>query len=125
MKRKTTPTKKWGRPPKRINSREKGKRGELEFVDFLKERGIAARRGQQFAGGTDSPDVIAKGPLASVHIEVKRKESGSLYDWLDQACTDACILKTPVVAHKKNNKRWVAILDMRDFVTLMEAVYAK
>lgn len=105
---------------KKINSRNKGKVGELEFVDFLKERGIEARRSQQYAGGGDSPDVIAGGCMAGVHIEVKRKESGNIYDWLDQACTDADLCNMPVVAHRRNGKRWVAILDMRDFVTIIK-----
>jgi Holliday junction resolvase len=105
---------------KKVNGRAKGKQGELEFVNFLKERGIDARRGQQYAGGTDSPDVIASGVLSSVHIEVKRKESGNIYHWLKQAATDAELFKMPVVAHRKNGERWVAIMDFRDLLTLLE-----
>ena len=107
-------------PKKRINSRDKGKRGELELVHFLKEHGILGRRGQQYAGGGDSPDVMAQGVLEGYHIEVKRKESGNVYGWIDQACADADLTKTPVVAHKKNGKRWLAILDLRDFLNLVK-----
>ena len=105
---------------KKVNGRAKGKNGELELVNFLKERGIEARRGQQYAGGTDSPDVTASGILADTHIEVKRKESGNIFDWLKQACTDADLCKMPVVAHRKNGQRWIAILDFRDFLNLLE-----
>lgn len=105
---------------KKINSRAKGKTGELEFVHFLMERNITARRGQQFAGGGDSPDVMAAGCLANYHLEVKRKESGNLYGWLDQAATDADLCKVPVVAHRRNGKRWVVILDARDFINLVK-----
>ena len=110
---------------KRINSRAKGKVGELEVVDFLKERGIPARRGQQYEGSSDSPDVIAGGCMAGIHVEVKRVQAGNLYNWLDQACRDADMAKTPIVAHRRNGKRWVAILDLRDFVNLMEELYVK
>lgn len=41
-----------------MNSRRKGALGELEFSAFLRGRGIEARRGQQFAGGQDSHDVV-------------------------------------------------------------------
>ncbi len=94
--------------------------GELEFVNFLKDRGIEARRGQQYAGGGDSPDVMASGCFAEVHVEVKRKESGNVYDWLDQAANDADLCSTPVVAHRRNGKRWIAIIDMRDFINIVK-----
>jgi len=100
-----------------MNSRDKGKRGEREFAAFLRERGITARRGQQFSGGGDSPDVVHDIP--GVHFEVKRCESGSLYEWLKQAISDAAG-KIPIVAHRRNNKDWVAILPITDLLMLIE-----
>ena len=41
-----------------MNSRTKGKRGELELAKALRLYGYDARRGQQYHGGADSPDVI-------------------------------------------------------------------
>ena len=55
---------------KKINSRAKGKRGELEAVKFLRSLGFIARRGQQYQGGSDSADVEVD-ELPHVHIEVK------------------------------------------------------
>lgn len=104
---------------KKINSRTKGKVGELEFAQFLKGRGITARRGQQFKGGSDSPDVVG---LKGFHIEVKRTEAGNLYNWMHQACTDANLCHVPIVAHRKNNKNWVIILDARDFINMVQEV---
>lgn len=43
-----------------INSRQKGKRGERLWRDQLREQGFTARRGQQYAGGIESPDVICE-----------------------------------------------------------------
>jgi Holliday junction resolvase len=100
-----------------MNSREKGKRGEREFAEYLRERGFDARRGQQFSGGADSPDVVTNIP--GIHFEVKRRESGSLYEWLSQAIKDAGFGKTPIVAHRKNQKEWVAILPMANLLALL------
>jgi Holliday junction resolvase len=99
-----------------MNSKQKGKRGELEFSHFLKERGIEARRGQQFSGGDDSPDVVHNIP--GIHFEVKRCEAGNPYKWLEQAINDAGN-KTPIVAHRKNKKEWVAIMRMEDVINLL------
>lgn len=105
------------RPPRRINGRAKGKAGELELAKFLSDRGFSARRGQQFSGGTDSPDVVAP-ELDGIHIECKRVEAGQLYKWLAQAKRDAAGRKTPVVMHRKNREDWVAILSLEDFLKL-------
>ena len=99
-----------------INSRDKGARGERELADFLRQHGVDARRGQQFHGGPGSPDVVADIP--GVHLECKRVEKGSLYDWMAQATRDAGG-KIPVVAHRRNNKEWVAILPMKDLLYLI------
>ena len=105
-------------PKRRINSRRKGCHGELEFAHFLSGKGLSARRGQQFSGGTDSPDVVCEG-LPGVHWEVKRVEAGNLYSWLGQAQRDAGAGRTPVVAHRKNGKDWVAIVPMDIMVELL------
>ena len=41
-----------------MHSKQKGARGEREFAEFLRDRGIEAGRGQQFSGGESSPDVV-------------------------------------------------------------------
>lgn len=102
-----------------INSRTKGKTGELELAAFLRARGHDARRGQQFSGGADSPDVVSTS-LAGFHLECKRVESGSLYKWLDQAVNDAGWEKVPIVAHRKNREGWVAIMRLDDLLALID-----
>ena len=93
-----------------INSRAKGARGEREFAEYLRSFGFAARRGQQFSGSPDSPDVVTDIP--GVHFEVKRVEKGSMYAWLAQAMTDARHDQIPIVAHRRNHGGWIAILPM-------------
>ena len=100
-----------------INSRSKGCRGELELAAFLKLHGLEARRGQQFKGGGDSPDVVCD-DLANIHIECKRVEQGNPYLWLEQAKRDAGE-KVPVVAHRRNRHDWIAILSLTDLLKLL------
>ena len=107
-----------------MNSRAKGARGEREFRDWLIERGHAARRGQQFAGGHDSPDVITDLD-DHWHVEVKRTEALRLHDAIDQAVTDAAPGRTPVVMFRTNRKPWLAILRAEDLLRLVELAALK
>lgn len=96
-------------PKKRINSRQKGAAAEREVANILTAKNLCARRGQQFSGGTDSPDVVCT-ELPDVHFEVKRVQAGNLYSWFEQAVRDAGA-KKPIVVHRRNGKPWVAIMD--------------
>lgn len=96
-------------------SRDKGKRGERELAGKLREHGFDARRGVQYHGGPDSPDVTG---LEGVHIEVKRVERLSLYDALSQAKADAGLGEMPVVMHRRNNCEWVVIQPLEDWINL-------
>lgn len=100
-----------------INSRAKGARGEREFAEYLRSHGWAARRGQQFSGSPDSPDVVSDVPGA--HFEVKRVEKGSLYAWLAQAVRDAGNGQMPIVAHRRNGGGWIAILPMDNLMEIL------
>jgi hypothetical protein len=101
-----------------INSRQKGARGEREWRDQLRNEGFDARRGQQFSGGSDSPDVICDS-LPGIHWEVKRVERGNPYDWIMQAKRDAGDSKMPIVAHKRNGQDWLCIIRANDFFQLI------
>lgn len=102
-----------------MNSRAKGCRGEREWRDQLRAAGFkSARRGQQFSGGSDSPDVVCE-ELPGIHWEVKRVEAGNLYNWLAQAERDAGT-KIPHVAHKRNGQGWVVISRAEDFLNLLK-----
>jgi Holliday junction resolvase len=101
------------------NSRAKGKRGELELAEFFREHGIQARRGQQFRGGPDSPDIIHD--LPGIHVECKRTEAFRLYPALEQASAERRDATVPVVFHRANKRPWVVVLDASDFLTLIRA----
>lgn len=101
-----------------VNSRQKGKRGELAFRDLLRERGyVEARRGQQFAGGPDSPDVVG-GP-EGFHFEVKFRETHQPWEAMAQAEKERSRFDVPVVAMKKNGKQWLIVLREEDFFRLL------
>lgn len=85
-----------------MNSRNKGKRGELEFAAKLRDYGWDARRGQQFSG-IEGEDVVSSLP---VHFEVKRVQRLNIHDAMDQALRDTQ-WKVPVVAHRKNHCMWL------------------
>src|SRR5689334_11834933 len=95
-----------------MNSNRKGKEGEKELARVLREHGFSdARRGVQYQGGEDSPDVVG---LPACHIEVKRCEKGNLYDWLKQAVREAKAGNTPVVFHRRSREEWVVVLRASD-----------
>lgn len=102
-----------------MRSREKGKRGEREFAQFLTLNDHPAKRGCQYKGGDNSPDVICES-LSQFHFEVKRTEAFRLYDALSQAELDAGVFKIPIVAHRRNDKPWVCVLRTGDFLSLVD-----
>jgi len=100
-------------------SKNKGKRGELECAAELRRLfGVDARRGQQFHGGSDSPDAVADIP--GVHIEVKRTERLSLYPAMRQAVRDAGADKVPIVFHRQNHEDWLVIIRLNDLPELAD-----
>ena len=105
--------------PKRINSRQKGAAAEREVAEWLRSHGVEARRGVQFSGGPGSPDVCHA--LDRVHLEVKRTEALRLHEALAQAANDAPAGHTPVVLHRRNRGRWVAILDAEAWLALVRS----
>lgn len=102
-----------------MNSRRKGKAGELEFARFCRENGYEVRRTAQYCGKTgDAADCIG---LPGIHIEVKRVEHLNIDDALDQARRDADAKGTgelPIVAHRRNNTRWKITMDASDWFAL-------
>lgn len=100
-----------------MNSRDKGKRGELEISHILQNRGYDAKRSVQYCGANGDADVIG---LKGVHIEVKRVEKLNLEEAMQQSRVDARDKEIPVVFHRKNNKKWLCTLDLNDFLDLYE-----
>lgn len=97
------------------NSRQKGKRAELELASILRSAGFEAKRGVQYQGGPDSPDVVG---LPGVHVEVKHVEKLNIFDAMDQSRRDTGVCELPIVAHRKNRKPWLVTMDLDDWLKL-------
>ena len=97
-------------------SRNKGKRYERELANYLSDNGFPSRRGQQFSGGGDSPDVVSE--EFPFHIEAKRTERLMLYDAMTQSIRDAGD-KPPCVIHRKNNSESMFTCRLSDLVKLL------
>lgn len=100
-----------------MNSREKGKRGERQWRDELRANGYAARRGQQFSGSPDSPDVVCDA-LPWAHFEVKFAERLDLYGAMGQARRDSGG-RAAFVAHRRNFWPWLVSMDAERFYRLL------
>jgi Holliday junction resolvase len=99
-----------------VNSRRKGKEGELELARILRTFGFDTRRGQQFKGGGDSPDVMG---LPGVHIECKRVQNLNIEKAMVQSRTDADGTDdVPVVMHRKDREKWKVTMDLDDFMNM-------
>lgn len=104
-------------------SRRKGKTGEREAAELLRSHGFQARRGVQYAGGPDAPDIVHDIP--GVHLEIKRTEAIRLYAAVEQAKQDRRAGDVPCVLHRQNGREWLAIMPAEDFLTILRALYRR
>ena len=97
------------------NTKQKGKRGELECAHMLRSLGFPeVRRTVQYNGkeGGSLADLIG---VDGVHIEVKRNEHLNIYEAIEQAQRDSKGGDTPMVFHRKNNKPWLVTMAIEDW----------
>lgn len=100
---------------KKINSRQKGARGERELAGYLREYGYDMRRGQQYCGANGDADVVG---LPGIHIECKRVEKLNIYDAISQASHDKKENEIPTVMHRKNNHEWLVTMKLEDWIEI-------
>ncbi len=112
-----------------INSKRKGAAGEREWAKFCREQGYDVRRTQQYCGGTEeSADCVG---LPYIHQEVKRVQALNIDEALEQAQEDNITANTltvintsgksgsiPIVAHRKNGKKWKVTMYADDWFKL-------
>lgn len=101
-----------------MNSRSKGSRGERELAAILREYGYDCRRGQQFKGGVESPDVAG---LPGIHIEVKRVENLNVHKAYEQAVRDSEGKAIPAVFHRRNREPWLVTIGLDDFMEIYKS----
>lgn len=97
-------------------SRDKGKRGEREAAKLLSNLlGVEAKRGIQFQGSPESPDVSGLEDMG-LHPEVKRDESTvskAMYKALAQAAHDSGE-RIPFVMSRRNGCDWIIAISASD-----------
>lgn len=101
-----------------MNSKAKGGRGERELAEKLRGYGYDSRRGQQFQGGPDSPDVTG---LPGIHIECKRVEKLNIHEAMKQAIRDAAGRFLPAVFHRRNRGEWLVTMRLDDWMEIYKA----
>lgn len=106
----------------KINSRSKGKRGELSAVRFWSDQGWqGGRRGFQGRGGDEAPDIIIPELSDVFWMEVKHCEKLHPYLWMEKATRDSGMVKIPTVQMKSNNRDWMTLMWSTDFAGLLRA----
>mgnify|MGYP000091350381 CR=1 FL=1 len=101
-----------------INSKQKGKRGELEWVHRLKGEGYEAERTVQYKGSLESFDVESNCPIK--RYEVKRVQNLNVYAVMDKSRQEAQG-EAFALAWRKDGGKWVVVMDDWVFFKLMEA----
>lgn len=97
-----------------INSRNKGKNGELEAAAELNSLcpKALARRSQQHSGTESTSDLIAPG-LPTLWLEVKRTERLNI-DAVMETSKEQCGGLRPVCLHRKNGGQWLVTFCLND-----------
>ena len=102
-----------------LNSRAKGKRGELEACEALGRIGLDCRRSAQYCGKSGDADLQCDG--VDLHVEVKLTERLNPYAFIDQAVNDSrSTRRTPVVVARSSYKPWLVILRLDDVPRFVE-----
>ena len=106
----------------KINSKAKGKAGEIELSHKLQEYGYSVRRTNQFCGNTQEASDCEG--LSGIHIECKRVEKLNIYDAISQAIHDAKEGLLPTVFHRKNRCEWLVTMRLSDWMKLYNEWYS-
>jgi hypothetical protein len=108
-------------------SRDKGKRGELEACEALKDVWPGLERTyHQARKGSDAPDV--DGPGCPVWLEVKRTERINIHQAMEQAKQAAydgsnanavvvdgfLVPRPPVIVHRRSRGEWLVTMRASD-----------
>ena len=108
-----------------MNSKSKGKRGELELASKLRYYGFdGVHRSVQYNGKAEEgqPDLVG---LTGIHIECKRVERLNVQEAMEQAVRDSKAMDLPfhdydmpAVFHRKNDSEWLVTMRLEDWVHL-------
>lgn len=106
-----------------INSKQKGKRGELSLVHILRDYGYESRRTVQYNGKAEEgqPDVT----LPYIHAEVKNVEKLNMENAMEQAMRDSAGSGLiPAVFNKKSRQGWKVTMLLDDWMKLYNEFFS-
>jgi hypothetical protein len=106
-----------------INSRQKGKRGELEAAAEWNRLvpNAHSRRSQQHSGTESASDLISPG-TPHLWLEVKRVERGLNLHAVMEKSREQCGELCPVVLHRKNDAEWLVTFPLEDLKRFVQQV---
>lgn len=105
-----------------INSRRKGKVGELEARDHWNRLvpNANSKRSQQHSGTESASDLISPG-TPGLWLEVKRVQSLNIHAVLEKS-REQCGSLTPVVLHRKNGTEWLVTFPLEQIASFVGEV---
>lgn len=108
----------------KINSKRKGKTGELEFAHECEKYDLmGVHRTAQTNGKLEHSLADCEG-LEGIHVEVKRVEKLNIDMAMDQAIRDTDAKKEkriPAIFHRKNRKPWKVTMLFSDWTKLYKS----
>jgi hypothetical protein len=104
-----------------VNSRAKGARNERMWASICRDEGYSlTRRGCQFAGGPDSPDIqTGDAELERIHFEVKSGKRIDVWGAIAQAERDKALGKLAVCPLHRDRYDWIIAMPSRDWFRLL------
>lgn len=108
-----------------MNSKAKGKRGELYVVNKFKDYGYECNRTAQYKGNTGRADDIEG--IDYIHAEVKFVENLNISKAMGQAVGDSAASERkamPTVFHKKSREDLLVTMRFTDWIKLYSEYYS-
>ena len=98
--------------------RRKGASGELEVVHLLQAAGwLGAKR------TSDGREQLLRGDIAggpkSTYIEVRRRETASVWAWHEEASRQAQPGHVPLVFFRRSRSPWLALVSVDELLPLL------
>ena len=102
------------------NSKQKGKRGELELCKELSKYVYNCRRTAQYNGKEldSKADIVG---IPGIHAECKRVEKLNIDNAMEQAIRDCKEDEAPAVFHRRNGRPWLVTMLLKDWAKMHQA----
>lgn len=99
--------------------RERGKRGELEVRNVLRDHGFTVRATQRNLGG-DQGDMLALGKGRVFHVETKLRETLNIWASLTQTINECPADATPLLTFRRNGTQWFAAMPLLSLLDVLD-----